>query len=140
MPHRVSREDFDRGSDGDCDACSGAKAGAPPSQFEYVGLRGLLRIVTYEAARSGVRNGEISSEVLVAELRREYWLSGRKENGYFAAFLIAAHRAFCASDIAALAFAETFRFGRFPGRVPIGTTGCAVVDRPGRRRSGIPVS
>jgi hypothetical protein len=44
---------------------------------------------------------------------------------YFAAFLTAAHLAFCARDIAALAVAESFRFGRFPGSVPIGTTGSA---------------
>ena len=55
---------------------------------------------------------------------------------YFAAFLTAAHLAFCARDIATLTSAETFRRRRFPGSVPIGPTGCGVLARPGLLRSG----
>ena len=40
-----------------------------------------------------------------------------------------AHRCFCAREIAALALADSFRRGRFSGRVPIGTTGCGGVSR-----------
>jgi hypothetical protein len=55
---------------------------------------------------------------------------------YFAAFLIAAHRTFCAFEIAALAFAENFRFGRFSDSVPIGTTGWGVLAVPGADAQG----
>ena len=45
---------------------------------------------------------------------RDYWASRRSF----------AHRFFWAREIAARALADSFRRRRFPGSVPIGTTGC----------------